>query len=486
MTNSKHTKKALFSSIVALLLCFTMLMGATFAWFTDNVSSTGNRIQAGDLEVDLIMYNGSEYVSIGGDDGDIFSQAAGGNGINWEPGKTEIVYLGVKNNGSLALKYNIVLDIENGNPGLVGSLEYAIIDGATSADTYANWEEVKAAAKGQTDDIAAGRVIAAPDGVLDEIIKAEDPRNVEDKDREVDYFALAVHMKEEAGNEYENASISIDVNVTATQKDAEEDSFGPDYDKEAEFPWDGVTLEAPKTVNGVLQVGKPSELAWLAASSSPIDHATLTADIDMMNATISSIEIYAYRTFNGNGHTISNVVVDGAGLFGNLSSDCTIKDITLDNITVNTTSGDYAGIVNGKFSGKYENVTVLNSTVNAPNSEYVGGLAGAAYKNIVNCNVENISVTGTEKVGGLVGFFSLADVGYSITLDNCSAKNVTVTATNPAKSYAGVFFGRGLASGSRKFTFTNCSAAMKADQKLIGQDYYNNIDTSAIAVTTLQ
>ena len=253
-----------------------------------------------------------------------------------------------------------------------------------------------------------------------------------------------------------------------------------------EKPWDGVTTEAPQQVNGIYQVGKPAELAWLAASATPIDHATLTADIDMGGATISSIEIYGYRTFDGAGHTISNAVVEGSGLFGNVGTDCTIKNVVLDNITVNAASGDYAGIVNGKFSGQYEKVTVLNSTVNAPNSEYVGGLAGAVYKNIVDCKVENVSVTGTEKVGGLVGFFTLADVGYSIELKNCSANNVTVTATNAAKPYAGVIFGRGLATGSYNFTFTNCSAQLKAGQKLIGQDYYNNIDTSAIAVTTIQ
>ena len=155
MTNSKHTKRALGSSIVALLLCFTMLMGATFAWFTDNVSSTGNRIQAGDLEVDLVMdkpdasgnYDGVYDVISDGTNGDIFSEATG-NGVRWEPGKTEIVYLGVQNSGNLALKYNIVLNIVDN--GLAGALEYAIIDGVTSADTYTSWTDVKAASNGQT------------------------------------------------------------------------------------------------------------------------------------------------------------------------------------------------------------------------------------------------------------------------------------------------------------------------------------------------
>ena len=243
MTKSKATKKALLSSVVALLLCFTMLMGATFAWFTDNVSSTGNRIQAGDLEVDLVMdkLDGAGYMSIADGTGDIFSEATG-NGINWEPGKTEIVYLGVRNNGSLALKYNILLDIVDN--GLIGSLEFAIVDGATSADVFANWDEVKAASNGQTGDIVAGQIVAAQGGVLDEIA-------LSNEEFETDYFALAVHMKEDAGNEFENKSITIDVKVVATQKDAEVDSFGSTYDENSKFPPREVSIPNDATAEEV-------------------------------------------------------------------------------------------------------------------------------------------------------------------------------------------------------------------------------------------
>ena len=53
MNNTKTTKKALFSSVVALVLCFTMLLGTTFAWFTDSVTSANNVIQSGNLDVVL-------------------------------------------------------------------------------------------------------------------------------------------------------------------------------------------------------------------------------------------------------------------------------------------------------------------------------------------------------------------------------------------------------------------------------------------------
>ena len=57
MTNSRSTKSALFTSVVAILLCCTMLLGTTFAWFTDTATSSGNRIQAGTLDVDLLVYD---------------------------------------------------------------------------------------------------------------------------------------------------------------------------------------------------------------------------------------------------------------------------------------------------------------------------------------------------------------------------------------------------------------------------------------------
>ena len=99
MLNKRSTKSSLLMSSIALLLCFSMLLGTTFAWFTDNVTSANNRIIAGNLDVELLMYKNGEYVSIGGNTGDIFSEAAGGNGINWEPGKTEIVYLASAEDG---------------------------------------------------------------------------------------------------------------------------------------------------------------------------------------------------------------------------------------------------------------------------------------------------------------------------------------------------------------------------------------------------
>ena len=57
MTKQKSTKRALLMSALALLMCVSMLIGSTFAWFTDSVTSAGNKIQAGTLDIELWKVN---------------------------------------------------------------------------------------------------------------------------------------------------------------------------------------------------------------------------------------------------------------------------------------------------------------------------------------------------------------------------------------------------------------------------------------------
>ncbi len=228
MTNLKTTRGALFASIASLVICFSMLLGTTFAWFTDSVSSSGNIIQTGTLDVQLLMFNGSEYVDISDSKKPIFGENSliaeyEYVDLLWEPGKTQIVYLGVKNAGDLALKYNIVVDTTDA--GLLGALDYAIIDGAkkgVNAPNVTSWNDILATEGVQAGVIADGRTVAASNGALES--------------DSYDYFALAVHMNDSVGNEYQGKSVEIDINIVATQLSDEEDSTGPDYDNDAEFP----------------------------------------------------------------------------------------------------------------------------------------------------------------------------------------------------------------------------------------------------------
>ena len=47
-------------------------------------------------------------------------------------------------------------------------------------------------------------------------------------------FALSVHMKEDAGNTYQNGEVDFDLTVYAAQLSSEEDSFDNTYDMSAE------------------------------------------------------------------------------------------------------------------------------------------------------------------------------------------------------------------------------------------------------------
>lgn len=58
MSNSRNTKRSFITSMLAMLTCLTMLIGTTFAWFTDTASTAVNKIQSGTLDVDIIGSGG--------------------------------------------------------------------------------------------------------------------------------------------------------------------------------------------------------------------------------------------------------------------------------------------------------------------------------------------------------------------------------------------------------------------------------------------
>ena len=115
MTNRKSTKRALLGSVVAMVLCLAMLVGATFAWFTDTASTDVNKIQAGKLDVALEMKDAAgQWVSAEGKTLD-FVKAAAGEQVLWEPGCTyELTPFQIVNKGNLALKYKVAITGING------------------------------------------------------------------------------------------------------------------------------------------------------------------------------------------------------------------------------------------------------------------------------------------------------------------------------------------------------------------------------------
>ena len=108
MTNKKVTRRALLMSVTSLLICISMLLGTTFAWFTDEVTSGVNKIVAGNLDVELYHQTSgmTEAAKVTADEL-MFNSSTDTNMKLWEPGAMAYEIFTVKNVGSLALKYKM-------------------------------------------------------------------------------------------------------------------------------------------------------------------------------------------------------------------------------------------------------------------------------------------------------------------------------------------------------------------------------------------
>ena len=224
MTNTT-TKRALLTSVMALLLCFTMLLGTTFAWFTDSAVSANNKITAGKLDVELYQWtDATTKAPISQSKAPVFDAD-----ILWEPGYTSVVYLSIKNNGTLALKYTVAIEVTQvSDHNLAEVMEYAVTPDAEYGDVT-SW-----AGNGSKIENAPGT-------------NKTDYADIELAPGAEHFFALSIHMLEEAGNEYMADSITFDIRVLAGQLMSENDSFGNTYDEFAGYPGKGT---APAIAQG--------------------------------------------------------------------------------------------------------------------------------------------------------------------------------------------------------------------------------------------
>ncbi len=188
--NKSSTKRALLLSALSLLLCLSMLVGTTFAWFTDSVTSGKNTLVAGNLDVELKyakVSNGTlgSYNSVEGKT-DLFDPNA-----LWEPGRVEVVYLEVSNLGSLALKYQLNVTVYNEVSGInmAGDTfklsDHLVFKAVVLDDGFTPYTDREATA------VAAGSELG-----LKDYNGATTPLEVDGKD----YVALIVYMPESVGN----------------------------------------------------------------------------------------------------------------------------------------------------------------------------------------------------------------------------------------------------------------------------------------------
>jgi len=244
MTNTKTTKRALFSSIMALILCFSMLLGTTFAWFTDSVTSGGNIIQAGVLDVEMYYADGSKEVptTISGDWNDAANVAIYKAEQLWEPGYIDAKHIKIVNAGTLALKYKlaIVPHVDEVISALADVIDVYLFETAQKVDRATATSGTK---------LGTLREVMATSITTGDLV-AKDSRTA----------TIVLKMREEAGNEYQGLTIGTDfsIQLIATQFTVEDDSFDNQYDVNAEWPYISApvvlaedTATPLKTENGV-------------------------------------------------------------------------------------------------------------------------------------------------------------------------------------------------------------------------------------------
>ena len=196
----KTTKKSLLNSIAALILCLSMLLGTTFAWFTDSVTSSGNKIVAGDLKIGLEMMNKADkqtWIDITSSASPIF------NYTRWEPGFTDVTILKVENKGSLALKWQARFVSDGAVSDLAKVIDVYVKPGQSTYpsdknEIFSTWQKV---------------------GTLDQFINTLSSTTYGSLVKgESAYLGIALKMQESAGNEYKSAKLNpFDIQIVATQ-----------------------------------------------------------------------------------------------------------------------------------------------------------------------------------------------------------------------------------------------------------------------------
>ena len=361
MTSSKSTKRALISGALSLLMCVAMLIGTTFAWFTDTASTAVNKIQAGNLKVDLEMQkpDGTNWESAEGKTLTFkTTDNRAADQILWEPGCTyELPQLRVVNKGNLALKYKI---------------QITGIQGDAKLNEVIDWTINGAAINLTEKHLLAGQTGAA--------------------------FTIKGHMQESAGNEYMNEKIeNIAITVYATQDAVENDSYGNEYDKNAQYS-DVTYIHATGTESlksAITQSQTSEKPAYIGLAEG--EYQVASADTIGSGATLAgegidkTIMIAQQVSVSKDDITIKNMTIKGDAPAGNYGAmNIGGKNTVIENVKFNGQgmNGDTKGI-----SVTGENLTIRNSNIsNAFRGiifwDNIGG------NNLIeNCTIDNVIYT---------------------------------------------------------------------------------------------
>ncbi len=420
MTNRKTTKKALLGSLLALVLCFAMLVGTTFAWFTDNEVIAGNKIQAGTLDITIDQET------------NLFEVDA-----LWEPGYSEPVGTTLKNIGNLWLKYTFSIDNVVAVDG-----EYNNKDDDAQPDDGpdgSNLPDVIEVYVGTTkDDMKPANYL----GTLQDLIDADD-FDINDagilepgKSAPVN---LIFFMTEEAGNEYMNDSLSFDVTIFATQYTKETDGFDDNqYDAAAPMATQAQINELAKTLSeakdgdiielGAMNYGNFS----LGSGAYPYDYPANLTLVGQEGTAFTGISVndevingWKFQNITFDGNTTDNAGnTDGIHFAGT----ATVNGLTIDNCKF--INGAKVSMLNGV---NFSNVVIKNSTF----SELADDKTSIVLQGVENITIDGCTFTNaghnaiqTNSMKGVVAITNNTITNTSSRAIRLSNGSAAVTVTN--------------------------------------------------------
>ena len=362
----KSTKKALIASLLMLAICFTSFVGTTFAWFTDSVSSSGNKIVAGSLKIDLELHDkeNDKWNSIKESHAPIF------NYEYWEPGYVDAKLLKVENEGNLALKWKAKF-VSNAELGILADVidVYVLPYGVLTED-----EAAAQVAYPATRDLFEENYTRV--GTLREFVNTIESTTYGNLQvGETAYLGIALKMQEGAGNEYQTQALgAFDIQIVATQLAYENDSFGPDYDAGAEYDGEITNsdgLKAALAAGGSYQLKNDIVLEGTAEIPAGKEVILDLAGNNII-ASATAIKNNGTLTINNNVATASTLALRAALVGGGIDVSSATDAVAVENrgdLTIN--GGTYIGTVNAyKYAiHNYSELVINDATV-------IGGFGG--------------------------------------------------------------------------------------------------------------
>lgn len=367
MTSSKFTKRALVSSALAILMCTAMLIGTTFAWFTDTASTGVNKIKAGTLKVDIVNKDGKSIK----DESMSFRNVEGSDDILWEPGVTfKTDSFAVKNIGNLALKFKLILNGVTGDSELLDVIKFSVVkDDGSDNKTVVD--------------------LADFEGVL----KANNEIS--------DLYYIEGRMDEEAGNKYQDKSLEgLGISVVATQYTHEKDSIDEKYDAETTYPAVDQT-ELATLLNG----GKSATLAKdLDPEKTITVNGAVKSTLDLDGKNIENTkDIWGdddWSLVSAQGG--ADLTITGNGTFKAKENDCYAVDVQ-DGSTVTIKNGTFVGNIHAVYV--HSGTAIIEGGFYRVQQKYpTASLADEFVLNCYDANRENNTAKIVVKGGTFVNF----------------------------------------------------------------------------------